>query len=259
MNDELTIVATSRVVPDKRQPRKHFDQEKLEELARSIEEHGLIQPLLVQEDGLYYRIIAGERRWRAARIAGLKQVPVIIKKLGDKEVAEISLIENVQRENLNAVEEARAYKRLSEEFDMTQEEIAKRLSKSRSAIANTLRILSLPDEVLDMIQEGEISEGHARAIASISGPQAQILAAKRIKAEALSVRDAEKLLKANTKKRTEKEFDILMADLAKRLEDLFGTRVRISKTKQKGSIEIEFYSDDDLDRIFEIMLRANLR
>lgn len=252
----LNEVDINRVSPDKNQARKNFDEEKLEQLAASIKEHGIIQPILVRKDGDYYTIIAGERRWRAARLAGIKKIPVLEKQLEKQQIMEISLIENLQREDLNPVEEARAFKRLMEEFKITQEEISNRIGKSRSAVANSLRILSLDERVLNYLIDGTLSEGHGKSLASIENKDIQYDLAKKIIDEGLNVRQTEALIKSSNnpkQKSVEKPTkDIYLKDLENRLKGALGTKVSINKGRKKGKIEIEYYGKEDLERIMEL-------
>lgn len=255
-----TLVKITMVEPNREQPRKTFDEEALNELAESIKQFGLLQPILVQDRKDYYEIIAGERRWRAAKIAGLKEVPVIIKNLTEQEIVEISLIENIQRENLNPIEEALAYKKLLNEFHLKQEEVAERVSKSRTAVTNSMRLLKLAEEVQEMVVKEEITTGHARALLGIEDPEQQISTARKIVDEKLSVRDIEKLVKnmnkpAKEKKSSkEKSYDFIYQDIEEKLKLSLGTKVSIAaKENGSGKIEIEFYSGDDLERILEML------
>jgi ParB family chromosome partitioning protein len=253
-------VNINKIEPNQNQPRKNFEQQGLQELADSIKQFGVIQPLVVQKKENYYEIIAGERRWRAAKIAGLKEVPVIVKELSANEILEISLIENIQRENLNPIEEARAYKALIEDFELKQEEIAEKVSKSRSAITNALRLLKLNEQVQEMLIRGQISMGHARALLSISDEQVQISIAQRVIEEGLSVRNIEKIVKelANTKekKKENDRYKYLYKDLENDLKEKLGNKVSIkNKKNNKGKIEIEYYSQDDLERIIDLLKR----
>lgn len=256
-----TIVNITKVEPNREQPRKNFDEDALEELAESIRQFGLLQPILVQDRKTYYEIIAGERRWRAAKKAGLKEVPVIIKNLTEQEIVEISLIENIQRENLNAIEEAQAYKRLLTEFNLKQDEVADRVSKSRTAVTNSIRLLKLCDEVQQMIIDDMISTGHARALISIENPEEQYLIAQRIFDEKLSVRDVEKLVKdlgkpAKTKKtvETDEGLEVIYRDIEEKLRQKLSTKVAISsKGNGAGKMEIEFYSHEDLDKLIDLL------
>ena len=219
VKEPTTTVKITMVEPNREQPRKNFDQDALEELADSIKQYGLIQPIVVQDRKTYYEIIAGERRWRAAKIAGLKEVPVIIKNYTEQEIVEISLIENIQRENLNPIEEAMAYKRLLNEFNLKQDEVAERVSKSRTAVTNSMRLLKLCDEVQQMIIDEMITTGHARALISVEDPEQQYILAQKIFDEKLSVRDVEKLVKDLGKTKKEKKaketqkFDNQLKDL----------------------------------------------
>lgn len=255
------------VEPNRDQPRKHFEEDALLELADSIKQFGILQPLIVQKRNDYYEIIAGERRWRAAKQAGIKEVPVIIKEYTDQEIVEISLIENIQRENLNPIEEAQAYKRLLNEFSLKQDEVAERVSKSRTAVTNSMRLLKLCDEVQQMIINGMISTGHARALIGIEDPEEQYNIAQRIFDEKLSVRDVEKLVKnigkpSTTKLRkpneTDKSLEIIYQDIEDRLKEKLSTKVSISgKGNGAGKIEIEFYNHDDLDKLVDMLTKQN--
>ena len=254
-----SMVKISLVEPNREQPRKHFDEDGLLELAESIKQYGILQPLLVQEKNGYYEIIAGERRWRAAKLAGLKEVPVIIRKLTDQQIVEISLIENIQREDLNPIEEAQAYRRLMEEFHLKQDEIAERVSKSRTAVTNSMRLLKLDSRVQQMMVDEMISAGHARAILAISDPEQQYNAAMKVFDEKLSVRETEKLVKSiltPTKKKpvvSNPTEDAIYESLEEKMKGITGTRVFIHRKKNnKGKIEIEYYSRDDLDRIIDL-------
>ena len=258
--DSVLIMKISSVEPNRDQPRKHFSEEGIEELASSIKQYGIIQPLLVQKREDYYEIIAGERRWRAAMKAGLKEVPVIVKDYSNREAVEISLIENIQREDLNPIEEALAYDRLIQEFELTQEQVAGRVSKSRSAVTNSLRLLKLVDDVRQMVIAGDISEGHARTLLGLPNEEMQRLLAERIVKEKLSVRETEKLVKkltSNTPKKTKArdyQKEAILGNLSEQLKVILGTKVSITeKEKSKGKIEIEYYSDDELNRIFEML------
>ena len=252
-----TMVKIVKVEPNRNQPRKNFDEDSLQELADSIKQFGLLQPILVQDRKTHYEIIAGERRWRAAKMAGLKEVPVIIRDLSDREIVEISLIENIQRENLNPIEEAQAYKRLLTEFHLKQDEVAERVSKSRTAVTNSMRLLKLCDNVQKMVIEEMISTGHARALISIEDPEEQYVIAQRIFDEKLSVRDVEKLVKnlhkpPRTKKTPNRSLEAIYQEISDQLKASLGTKVSISaKENGSGRIEIEFYGHDDLDRLVE--------
>lgn len=256
-----TMVKITKVEPNREQPRKKFDEDALQELADSIKQYGVISPILVQDRKTYYEIVAGERRWRAAKLAGLKEVPVIIKNFTEQEIVEISLIENIQRENLNPIEEAQAYKRLLTEFNLKQDEVAERVSKSRTAVTNSMRLLKLCEEVQQMIIDDMISTGHARALISIEDPEQQYTIAQRVFDEKLSVRDVEKLVKnLNKPEKVKKEIpedkslEIIYQDLEEKMKQILGTKVSItSKGNGSGKMEIEFYNHDDLDRIIEMI------
>ena len=256
-----TLVNITKVEPNREQPRKNFDEDALLELSESIKQYGLLQPILVQDRKDYYEIIAGERRWRAAKLAGLKQVPVIIKNLTDQEIVEISLIENIQRENLNPIEEAQAYKRLLNEFHLKQDEVAERVSKSRTAVTNSMRLLKLSDDVQRMVIDEMITTGHARALLGVEDPAEQYNLAQRIFDEKLSVREVEKIVKnmgkpAKPKKEkvVDKSMQVIYDDISEKLKTQLGTKVNIvPKEDGSGKIEIEFYSHDELDRILDLM------
>ncbi len=258
------FVDINKLEPNREQPRKNFDQEALAELADSIKKFGLIQPILVQDRDSYYEIVAGERRWRASKLAGLKEVPVIIRKFTEQEIVEISLIENIQREDLNPIEEALAYKRLHTEFNLKQDEVADRVSKSRAAVANSMRLLKLAENVQQMVIDGEISTGHARALLAIEDENEQYRIALKVYNEKMSVRDVEKLIKNLGKPKKDNNGDskinesVLLAyqKLEEELKVALGTKVSIvAKDTEKGNgkLEIEFYSVDDLERISDIM------
>lgn len=252
-------VNITKVEPNRNQPRKTFDEDSLQELADSIKIHGVFQPILVVNRGDYYMIVAGERRWRAAKLAGLKEVPVIIRDYTDREIAEISLIENIQRTDLNPIEEAIAYKSLIDEYNLKQDELAERVSKSRAAITNAMRLLKLSDEVQEMIVSEMISAGHARALLAVTNQKEQYELAQRVFDEKLSVRDIEKIVKAKDKPKTEKKVDkkqeAIYHDIEEKLKISVGTKVSItSKGKNKGKIEIEFYSQDDLQKIMDLLM-----
>ncbi len=256
------MIDIQKVEPNREQPRKSFDEDSLLELADSIKQFGILQPLLVQDKKEYYEIIAGERRWRAAKLAKLSEVPVIIKELTDQEIVEISLIENIQRENLNPIEEAIAYKRLLEEFNLKQDEVAERVSKSRTAVTNSMRLLKLSDQVQQMVIDDMLTTGHARALLSIEDKDKQYSAAQKIFDEKLSVRETEKLVKKLQNDKPAKpvkeepidpKLDIIYQDLEEKMKNIFGTKVAIhKKTSKKGTIEIEYYSPEELDRIIEL-------
>ena len=256
----VQVMKINEVEPNRDQPRKNFDEDALLELSDSIKQFGVLQPLLVRKRNDYYEIIAGERRWRAAKLAGVKEVPVIEKEYTDQEILEIGLIENIQRENLNPIEEAIAYKRLLEEFNLKQDEVAERVSKSRTAVTNSMRLLKLSDKVQQMIIDDMISTGHARALLAIDDPELQYTLANKIFDEKLSVRETEKLVKEikNPKKPKEKKpvaNSFIYQDLEEKMKSVFGTKVSIaSKGKGKGKIEIEYYSDDELEHLFDMMM-----
>ena len=256
----VQVMKINEVEPNRDQPRKNFDEDALLELSDSIKQFGVLQPLLVRKRKDYYEIIAGERRWRAAKIAGVKEVPVIVKEYTDQEILEIGLIENIQRENLNPIEEAIAFKRLLEEFNLKQDEVAERVSKSRTAVTNSMRLLKLSDKVQQMIIDDMISTGHARALLAIDDPELQYTLANKIFDEKLSVRETEKLVKEikNPKKPKEKKpvaNSFIYQDLEEKMKGVFGTKVSIaSKGKGKGKIEIEYYSDDELEHLFDMMM-----
>ena len=255
--DGTLMVKLSKVEPNREQPRKNFDEDSLQELAESLKQFGMLQPILVQTRGDYYEIIAGERRWRAAKIAGLKEVPVIVRELTDQEIVEISLIENIQREDLNPIEEAQAYKRLLTEFHLKQDEVAERVSKSRTAVTNSMRLLKLCDEVQKMVVDDMISTGHARALISIEDPEEQYLIAQKIFDEKLSVREVEKLVKDLHKppkppKEENKTLQAIYQEISERLKQSLSTKVSVSaKQNGAGKIEIEFYNHEDLERLLE--------
>ena len=258
-NGEL-MMKINMVEPNRDQPRKNFEEDALLELADSIKQMGVLQPLLVRKRNDYYEIIAGERRWRAAKIAGLKEVPVIIKDYTEQEIVEIGLIENIQRENLNPIEEAMAYKKLLEEFHLKQDEVAERVSKSRTAVTNSMRLLKLNEKVQQMIIDDMITTRHARALLAIDDQEQQYILANKIFDEKLSVRETEKLIKdiKNPKKPKIKkpvENAFLYDDLANKMKEVMGTKVNIStKGNGKGKIEIEYYSDKELERMFDMIM-----
>lgn len=254
------LVNITKVEPNRDQPRKNFDEDALLELSESIKQFGVLQPLLVQDRKDYYEIIAGERRWRAAKLAGIKEIPVIIKDLTEQEIVEISLIENIQREDLNPIEEAMAYKRLLNEFNLKQDEVAERVSKSRTAVTNSMRLLKLDERVQQMVIDDMISTGHARTLLGIVDPEKQYTIAQQIFDEKLSVRETEKLVKKlqNEKEEIQKKpiddtMSAIYQDLEQKLKGIMGTKVSIhQKDQNKGKIEIEYYNKDELDRIMEL-------
>ncbi|MBE7041992.1 MAG: ParB/RepB/Spo0J family partition protein [Ruminococcaceae bacterium] len=265
-NEEKSGVAEIKITqiePDPEQPRKDFDQEKLDLLANSIKIHGVIQPLIVteQSDG-FYRIIAGERRWRAAKLAGLPTVPAVVRTYSREQSAEIALVENLQREDLNGIEEARGYKTLMDEFSLTQQQVAEKVGKSRPAVANALRLLNLPENVQDMVIYGEISSGHARAISGINDPELQTDLAQKVIAEDLSVRQIEKLIAQLDQPQPEVEkvpvdlnLKAQLKGIQTDLQSYLGTKVKVVSGKNKGKIEIEYYDMDELERVIELIKR----
>lgn len=255
-------VRLSQIEPNREQPRKVFDEDALIELSESIKQYGVLQPLLVQKKDKYYEIIAGERRWRAAKLAGVKEVPVIIKDYSTQEVMEIALIENIQREDLNPIEEAFAYKRLLEEFNLKQDEVAERVSKSRTAVTNSIRLLKLNEKVQQMVIDDMIQTGHARALLGIEDLEKQYNMAQKVFDEKLSVRETEKLVKKVQKEKEEvektkmdKQLEIVYQDLEEKMKQILGTKVSINaKDENKGKIEIEYYNKEDLDRLIDMIL-----
>ena len=255
-----TKVRISQIEPNKSQPRKMFDEDALIELSESIKQYGVLQPLLVQKKDNYYEIIAGERRWRAAKLAGVKEIPVIIKDYSDQEVVEIALIENIQREDLNPIEEAQAYQRLIKDYRLKQDEVAEKVSKSRAAITNSLRLLKLDTRVQEMVMEGKLSNGHARTIIGIEDGDKQYMIAQKIFDEKLSVREVEKLMRDLDKPQKPAkllpENDFVYRDLEEKFTKIMGTQVSIkNKNNNKGKIEIQYYSQAELERIYD-MLRS---
>lgn len=255
-----TMININKIEPNKEQPRTHFDEDSLHELADSIKLHGIIQPLIVHKVGERFEIIAGERRWRAARIAGLKEIPVIVKEYTDQQVLEIALIENIQREDLNAIEEAMAYEKLVHDFNLKQDEVAERVGKSRVAVTNSMRLMKLDKRVQQMVIDDMISGGHARALLGITDNESQYNVAMKVFDEKLSVRETEKLVRNLLKQKPEKEIaiakedDYIYRDLENRMKNIFGSKVEIRRqANDKGKIEIEYYSQEDLDRIIELI------
>ncbi len=254
------MLKLNMVEPNREQPRKYFEEDSLLELADSIKQYGVLQPLLVRKRKDYYEIIAGERRWRAAKLAGVKEIPVIIKDYTEQEVVEIALIENIQRENLNPIEEAMAFKKLLTEFNLKQDEVAERVSKSRTAVTNSMRLLKLNEKVQQMIIDDMISTGHARALLAIDDQQQQHMLAVKIFDEKLSVRETEKLIKnikspkEQIKKEKKIENSFIYEDLEEKMKMALGTKVKVlAKGNGKGKIEIEYYSDSELERMFDII------
>ncbi len=257
--DYVESIKLVDIEPNKGQPRKDFDDESLDELAQSIKEHGVITPIIVKraENG-FYTIVAGERRWRASKKAGLKQIPAIVKNLTEIETQEIALIENLQRQDLNPVEEALGYKKLMDDFSLTQEQISQKMGKSRSSVANSLRILSLPDDVVKLLQNGDISFGHAKVILSCESKKQQSEIALKVVNEDLSVRATEQLLKEKPKKaKKEKKIDLNLKlafdEIEKSMSSSLGTNVKIADKGNKGTIQIEYYSAEELERIVKIL------
>lgn len=260
---ETDKIDINKIEPNASQPRKNFNEDSLQELADSIKQHGLIEPLIVQEaEKGFFQIIAGERRWRAAKIAGLKEVPVIVKEYSDREVMEIALIENLQREDLNPIEEAEAFQRLIEEYELKQDEVAERVSKSRAAVTNSLRLLKLDERVRSMIIEDKIKSGHARALLAIENKDEQYEVALKVFDENLSVRETEKLVKKlqnpdikKPEKKEDEQMKVVYASFEEKLKAAIGTKVNINhKDEDKGKIEIEYFSKDEFERIVEFLL-----
>ncbi len=250
------ILKINDVEPNKNQPRRTFNEDSLIELSESIKQHGIVQPLVVAKQKDYYEIIAGERRWRAAKIAGLKEVPVIIKDYSPQEIMEVALIENIQREDLNPIEEAKAYKNLIDEYNLKQDQVAEKVSKSRTAVTNALRLLKLDDRVQEMLISENISSGHARALLGLDDAEKQYNIAMQIFDEKLSVRETEKLVKQINrpeqppKPKKELKNDFVYRDIEEKLKEKIGTKVKINrKTEDKGKIEIEYYSPEELEKI----------
>ena len=253
------MVPILKVEPNPDQPRRQFDEDSLQELADSIKQYGILQPLIVKKHEKFYEIIAGERRWRAAKLAGLKEVPVLIRDYAENEIVEIALIENIQREDLNPIEEALAYKRLMEEFSLKQDQVAAKVSKSRAAITNSLRLLKLDQRVQNLLSEEMITTGHARALLAIEDPDQQYETAMKVFDEKLSVREIEKLVKQMSKKKKEtpkeenKVQEFLFANIEESLKQALGSKVNIKNRNNKGKIEIEYYSKEELDRLVDML------
>ncbi|HHV18127.1 MAG TPA: ParB/RepB/Spo0J family partition protein [Thermoanaerobacterales bacterium] len=253
-------IEIKKIVANDKQPRKDFDEKKLSELADSMKQHGILQPIILRKKGSTYELVAGERRWRAAAKAGIEKIPAIVKELSNADVMEIALIENLQREDLNPMEEAAAYKTLMNEFGLTQEELSKRVGKSRSLIANTVRLLNLDKEIQDLVFQDKLTAGHARALLSIQEKKERLKLAKKISEESLSVRQTEQIVKkiSDEKKKNKikkpKEINPVMLDITEKLQRSLGTRVRIKGNEKRGKIEIEFYSGDELERILETIV-----
>lgn len=257
INGQIKMISINEIEPNKEQPRKIFDEKKMEELSESIKEHGIIQPLIVKKQDNYYKIIAGERRWRAARMAGLREVPALIQDYSTNEAMEVSLIENLQRQDLNPIEEAKAYEALINTFSLKQEEVAKRVGKSRSAVANTLRLLQLDDNIQELLIQQRLSEGHARTLLSLSDKNTQLLVVEKVINNNLSVRETEKLVKSILEKPKEKkkneELSPIYKEIENKMKQVLGYKVEIKKGKKKGKIEIEYYSNNDLERILYLI------
>lgn len=258
-NNDIAEIEVSKVIPNPNQPRKHFDEEALQELASSIKLHGVIQPLVVNKaDNDQYMIIAGERRWRASKIAGLEKVPVVIKNYTEKQIKEVSIIENLQREDLNPIEAARAIKQLMEEYNLTQETVSDRIGKSRSSVANTLRLLSLYPDVIKMIEDGKLSSGHARSLVVVDDTTTQIKLAKQAADGKMSVRELEKAVRnylnpQKTPLNKVKEQSLELKELINEMQRIFATKVSAIGNDNKGRIYIDYYSRDDLDRLSDLM------
>ena len=262
-SDSTREISINEIEPNKNQPRERFDEDGLVDLADSIKQHGIFQPIIVTkgENG-FYQIVAGERRWRAAKMAGLKTIPALVREYSDLEILEISLLENLQRENLNPIEEAKTYKRFMDEFHMKQDEVAEKVSKSRATVANSLRLLNLDGRVQEMLIEEMISMGHARALLAIPDGNNQYSLATEVFDKKLSVREVEKLVKNYNENKPEKQKetvvrDFLYNDLENNLKEILGSKVNICDKNGKGKIEIEYYSKDDLDRIYDLLYSIN--
>lgn len=257
------MLRLSLIEPNKDQPRKQFNDESIDELAQSIKQYGVIQPIIVCKKGQRYEIVAGERRWRAARKAGLKEVPVLVREYSPEEIAEISLIENIQREDLSPIEEAKAYKQLIEDHGLTQEELAERISKSRAAIANTMRLLNLHPDVQEMLSDGRLSAGHARALLAAENEVIQLELAQKVLDDALSVRQTEDLVKfyklQESSGRQPIKNDANYKELEKKMTRALGTKVKIRQSAQgKGRVEISYYTEEQLDQIFTLLNNAKI-
>lgn len=256
--DHIEKIPLQKLVVNPFQPRKLFDEEAIEELAQSIREHGIIQPIVVRKKGKKYEIVVGERRFRAAKLANLEEIPAIVKDLTEEQMMELAILENLQREDLTPIEEAEAYQSLIEKLNFTQEDLAKRLGKSRPHITNTIRLLQLPEEVRQLVNDGSLTMGHGRALLGLKNKKRIPEVAKKVINQSLNVRQLESLIKqlnenvSRETKKTQKK-DIFVQATESQLREFFGTNVQIKKTKNKGKIEIEFYSEDDLERILEIL------
>jgi len=261
-SDGVEMIDINKIEPNRLQPRKQFEETALEELAASIKEFGVIQPIIVKEKDDYYELVAGERRWRASKIAGIKKIPAIIKKFEEENIFAIALIENLQREDLNPMEEAAGYKKLAEDLDLNQEEIAKKVGKSRSAVANAMRLLNLDERVQNFVKEGKLSSGHARTLLAVEDKEAQFEMAEKILEDDLSVRNTENMVKmyavrnANNGEKEVKASKLnteYFSEIEDKLKNILGTKVKLKNKVNKGKIEIEFYSDDDLDRLMGLI------
>jgi len=262
VTQEQTItLKISQIEPNKEQPRTEFDPEKLETLSDSIKKYGVLQPIVVKKlDNGFYKIIAGERRWRAAKLAGLKQIPVVIRDFNDRETMEIALVENLQREDLNPFEEARGYKELMDLFSLTQEQVAQKVGKSRSAVANSVRLLSLCDEIKELVLKKELTVGHVRALLATDNEGVQLMAARKIVADGLNVRQTEAYIKVlltekkpKKKNPVDEELRRYLASIEKKLSNSLGTKVKIHNKKNRGKIEIEYYNNEDFERLMKIL------
>ena len=252
-NDVLRNLKITEVEPNRNQPRKNFNQEALEELANSIKEYGLIQPIVVTKKEDYYQIIAGERRWRASKLAGMEEIPAIIREDDDKKNTEIALIENIQREDLNPYEKAVGIKNLMQEYGLRQEDVAKKLGKSRSAIANSVRILNLDPRVLEFAKEGKLTEGHCKSLLPITDPERQYKTAVQMIERGATVRQLEKAVKTKVSKEEQDRNHVLYKDIENTFQGFFGTKVRLDAGKRRGKIVIEYSSNDDLERILDLI------
>lgn len=255
--NSVVYIDIEQIKPNVNQPRKKFNEERIAELAESILKHGIIQPLVVRRSGDFYEIVAGERRWRAARRADLGKVPCIVREFSDEENMLIAIIENLQREDLDPIEEANGLNQMIKKFGMTQEEVSKSISKSRPYISNSLRLLKLPEYIQELVSEGKISMGHARALISVEDPKLQSEICSRIVKDGLSVRDVEKLVAQNTRPRRKRAKRVKSPDTVRaenRLKEIYGTKVSIDSTGKKGSIKLEYYSSDELNRLLDLLI-----
>ncbi len=265
-NEAVMLIDINKIEPNKSQPRKNFSESSLEELAQSIKQYGVIQPIIVKKSSGGYELVAGERRWRASKIAGIKEIPAIIKDYDEDKLFEIALVENLQREDLNPIEEAMGYSKLSDNFGLSQEEISKRVGKSRSAVANSIRLLSLDDNTQALVKSGKLSAGHARTIIPVDDEKQRLELAERIIEEELSVRETEnivkKILENKKEKKTKQKLSKFNTDsygkIEENLKNILGTNVKLKSGKNKGAIEIEYYSDDDLERLMALLGSINI-